>query len=162
MTEKLSPKLRFTKNGVFETKPRRGQTVKQKIANRFWLRALGTRAANGNMVAEIRFKSERGYQSEYFPKSALLADRRDEVRARLADKGYEWPQDVKLFLDAQRPSMPKEPVLHVRVVRDERHGSCQLERTPGANSESPQTDTECEVTPIRRKNSESTPEEEVL
>jgi Domain of unknown function (DUF927) len=83
---------------------------RRQIAKPIHIRAIGRRMTDGVFLVEVRFKTENGYRSEYFQKSMLLPDRRDEIRVKLADLGYEWPEDKtlsKALLDAvvtQRPT----------------------------------------------------------
>jgi hypothetical protein len=102
--------LSFDTNGVYVEEIRQNRQVKRKIAERIRLRALGSRIADGTVMAEVRFKTERGHCSEYFSKSTLLSHLRHVIRDRLADLGYEWPEDQtlsKAILNAIAASKPK-------------------------------------------------------
>ena len=47
--------------------------------------------------AQIRFRTMHGdYRSEFFAMSNLLPKNRDEIKNKLADLGYEWPEDEGL------------------------------------------------------------------
>src|SRR5437899_404332 len=102
--------LSFDAKGVYIEEIRQNRKVKRKIAERIRLRALGCRIADGTVMAEVRFKTERGQCSEYFSNSTLLPHLRHVIRDRLADLGYEWPQDqtlAKAILDGIALSKPK-------------------------------------------------------
>jgi hypothetical protein len=109
MTPASCAQLCFNTKGVFIEEIRQNRKVKRKIAERIRLRALGSRMVDGTAMAEVRFKTERGHRSEYFSKSTLLPHLRFAIRDRLADLGYEWPEDPtqsKAILDAIAASKP--------------------------------------------------------
>ena len=67
---------------------------RKKIAGPIRLRAIGKRESDGATFAQIRFRTMHGdYRSEFFAMSNLLPKNRDEIKNKLADLGYEWPED---------------------------------------------------------------------
>jgi uncharacterized protein (DUF927 family) len=90
--------IELTPRGVFQvsTTPA-GDTERKKIARLIRLRAIGKRESDGGTFAQIRFRTMHGdYRSEFFAKSKLLPKNRDEIENKLADRGYEWPEDEEL------------------------------------------------------------------
>ena len=90
--------IELTPRGVFQvsTTPA-GDTERKKIARQIRLRAIGKRESDGGTFAQIRFRTMHGdYRSEFFAKSKLLPKNRDEIENKLADRGYEWPEDEEL------------------------------------------------------------------
>ena len=87
--------IELTARGVFQiSTARAGETERKKIARLIRLRAVGRRESDGVTFAQIRFRTMHGdYRSELFAKSNLLPKKRDEIKNKLADLGYEWPDD---------------------------------------------------------------------
>ena len=90
--------IELTARGVFQTKTTlAGDTQRRKIARFIRLRAIGTRGSDGATFAQIRFRTmHRNYRSEFFKMSNLLPKNRHEIKNKLADLGYEWPEDDDL------------------------------------------------------------------
>jgi hypothetical protein len=87
--------IELTKRGVFLTNTF-GSAQRKKIAAPIRLRAIGKKA-DGTTIAQIRFRTMHGdYRSEFFAMSNLLPKNRDEIKNKLADLGYEWPEDGDL------------------------------------------------------------------
>ncbi len=102
--------LRFRKKGVFLIETHKRRKTTRKIAEPIRIRAMGKRVADDVAMSEVRFKTEDGYRSEYFVNSMLLQEQRRQIRIRLADLQYEWPEDKRLsqaILDAVATQRPK-------------------------------------------------------
>ena len=90
--------IELTPRGVFQisTMPA-GDTIRKKIARRIRLRAIGKRESDGVTFAQITFRTMHGdCRSEFFANSNLLPKNRHEIINKLADLGYEWPEDENL------------------------------------------------------------------
>jgi uncharacterized protein (DUF927 family) len=104
--------IELTPRGVFQisTMPA-GDTKRKKIAGRIRLRAIGKRESDGVTFAQITFRTMHGdYRSEFFAKSNLLPKNRHEIINKLADLGYEWPEDedlARLILKEVANTLPK-------------------------------------------------------
>jgi uncharacterized protein (DUF927 family) len=107
--------IELTKQGVFLTDTS-GDAERKKIAAPIRLRAIGKKA-DGTTVAQIRFRTMHGdYRSEFFAMSNLLPENRDEIKNKLADLGYEWPEDGDLtssILQKVATTRPKREFLMV-------------------------------------------------
>ena len=90
--------IELTARGVFQiSTARAGETERKKIARLIRLRAVGRRESDGVTFAQIRFRTMHGdYRSELFTWSKLLPKNRDEIKNKLAELGYEWPEDEAL------------------------------------------------------------------
>jgi hypothetical protein len=89
------PGIELTRQGVFLTNAP-GDIGRKKIAPPIRLRAIGKKA-DGTTMAQIRFRTMHGdYRSEFFTMSNLLPKNRGEIKNKLADLGYEWPEDGDL------------------------------------------------------------------
>jgi len=105
-------RIKLKRTGAFVTKKVCGSTSKKKIGKPIRVRAIGVREHDNVVFVEIRFKTECGrYLNQLFRNSALLPTHRKAIQERLADLGYEWPQDrpiSKALLDTlcgtRRPS----------------------------------------------------------
>ena len=90
--------IELTARGVFQiSTARAGETERKKIARLIRLRAVGRRESDGVTFAQIRFRTMHGdYRSELFTWSKLLPKNRDEIKNKLAELGYEWPENEAL------------------------------------------------------------------
>jgi hypothetical protein len=123
MTDKTAPNMptiELTSRGVFLVSKTPARDVKrEKIAKSIRLRAIGERE-DGVTVAQIQFRTRRGDKRfEFFPWSALLPERNiNTIKFKLADRGYEWPQDAELssaIMGALENSLPKRKFQMVRA-----------------------------------------------
>jgi uncharacterized protein (DUF927 family) len=111
-------KIDLARNGVFQIVRTRERKVERKqIARSIRVRAIG-KTEDGVTVAQIRFRTRHGNSiCECFPCSNLLPENRSTIKNRLADLGYEWPDDValtKALFEALAKSQPKR---RFRLVR---------------------------------------------
>jgi putative DNA primase/helicase len=109
--------IELTKQGVFQiSSTPAGGPKRKKIAAPIRLRAIGKKA-DGATIAQIRFRTMHGdYRSEFFAMSDLLPKNRDEIKNKLADLGYEWPEDGDLtssILQKVATTRPKREFLMV-------------------------------------------------
>jgi uncharacterized protein (DUF927 family) len=110
--------IELTARGVFQirTTPA-GDTKRKKIARPIHLRAIGKRESDGATFAQIRFRTMHGDdRSEFFAMSNLLPKNRYEIKNKLADLGYEWPEDGDLtssILQKVATTRPKREFLMV-------------------------------------------------
>ena len=90
--------VELTRRGVFQVRTTTaGETKRRKIARPIRLRAIGKRESDGATFAQIRFRTMHGdYRSEFFAMSNLLPKNRLEIKSKLADLGYEWPENEGL------------------------------------------------------------------
>src|SRR5450759_649573 len=100
MTTSTAIKIKLTKHGALARKKTAdGRNKWVKVAPRIQLRAIGTRPDSSHL-AEIRFHPLNGpVRSELVDWSLILAEKKTDLKARLATLGYEWPQD-KAISDA--------------------------------------------------------------
>lgn len=100
MTTSTAIKIKLTKHGTLARKKTAdGRNKWVKIAPRIQLRAIGMRP-DGNHLAEIQFRPLKGkIRSELVDWSLMIAEKKTELKARMATLGYEWPQD-KAISDA--------------------------------------------------------------
>ena len=109
--------IELTARGVFQinTTPA-GETKRKKIAAPIRLRAIGKKA-DGTTIAQIRFRTMHGdYRSEFFAMSTLLPKNRDEIKNKLADLGYEWPEDGDLTSSILQKIANTRPKREFRMV----------------------------------------------
>ena len=102
---------RAYRRGVFQTSTTTaGDTERKKMQALIRLRAIGKRE-DGATFAQIRFRTMHGdFRSEFFAMSHLLPKNRDEIENKLADLGYEWPEDedlARLILKEVANTRPK-------------------------------------------------------
>ena len=90
--------IELTPRGVFQISiGPTGDTERRKIAKLIRLRAIGRRDLDGVTLAQIRFRTMHGdCRSEFFAMSYLLPKNRHEIKNKLADLGYEWPESEEL------------------------------------------------------------------
>jgi hypothetical protein len=92
-----SRKITCTKRGVFMTADSRHWIGRRRVAGPIRLRSIGRRYSDGATLVEIRFKTIHGnYQSELFEYSYLQPERWKDIKIRLGDQGYRWPDDPKV------------------------------------------------------------------
>ena len=109
--------IELTARGIFQIgSTPAGGTVRKKIAAPIRLRAIGKRE-NGATFAQIRFRTMHGdYRSEFFAMSTLLPKNRDEIKNKLADLGYEWPEDGDLTSSILKKIANTRPKREFRMV----------------------------------------------
>lgn len=83
-----SPSIRLTKSGVY--------LGMRRIASPIAYHARGTRSWDDTKVAEIRFRDSEGRNLiERFGLADFQPRNRHKVIDKLANRGYEWPTDIK-------------------------------------------------------------------
>src|SRR5258708_4688975 len=83
-----------TRGGVFlaEATPNGDNHI--RVADPIRVRSIGTRYSDKVTLVEIKFKTIHGdYRSEMFEFSYLQPERRTEIKVRVGDQGYQWPED---------------------------------------------------------------------
>jgi uncharacterized protein (DUF927 family) len=111
--------IEFTSRGVFQigTTPR-GEMQRRKIASPIRLRAIGKRDSDEVTMAQIRFRTMHGdCRSEFFRMSDLLEKNRGEIQNKLADLGYEWPENENLSRMILREIAKMRPPRQFRMIR---------------------------------------------
>ena len=110
--------IELTARGVFQIRTARaGETERKKIARLIRLRAVGRRESDGVTFAQIRFRTMHGdYRSELFTWSKLLPKNRDEIKNKLAELGYEWPENEALTGEILKQVANTTPERQFRVV----------------------------------------------
>jgi putative DNA primase/helicase len=109
------PDIELTRQGVFLTNTP-GGAGRKKIAAPIRLRAIGKKA-DGTTMAQIRFRTMHGdYRSEFFAMSNLLPKNRGEIKNKLADLGYEWPEDGDLTSSILQKVATSRPKREFRMV----------------------------------------------
>jgi len=87
--------IRLTNKGVFAIDRETGR--QRKVAAAIKLRALGQRDRDKVWLVEIRFRTIEGVKkSEFFEFSRLRKKHRHEIETKVADLGYDWPDDESL------------------------------------------------------------------
>jgi hypothetical protein len=82
------------RDGVFLTQATPSGNNRTHVADPIRVRSIGTRWSDKVTFVEIRFRTIHGdYQSEMFEFSYLQPERRDGIKVRVGDQGYEWPED---------------------------------------------------------------------
>lgn len=93
--KKSAPVVELTRKGVYLLKRANGRMIREKIAKRLYIRAIGRRETDGVTFAQVRFRTIHGTTlTEMFERSYLLPNKRHQIKPRLADLGYEWPEDT--------------------------------------------------------------------
>ncbi len=110
--------IELTARGVFQLRATPGgESERKKIARSIRLRAIGKREADGVTFAQIRFRTMHGdYRSEFFAMSNLLPRNRHEIKSKLADLGYEWPEDEALAQRILKELANARPEREFRIV----------------------------------------------
>ena len=109
MKSESKSEVELTKKGVFHQN--------KKIADPIRVRARGKREPDGKWFAQIRFRTMDGdYRSELFPMSCLLPDNRKELKCRLADFGYRWPEDAGLSQEILGKISTAQPTKTFQIV----------------------------------------------
>ena len=116
------PQIKLTREGVLQIKSTSDGGIEEKIIARpISLRAVGIRESDEITFAEIRFQTMHGkVRTELFEWSSLLPGKRHEIKARLADLGYEWPENAALanaILRTVARCRPTQRFLLVRAPR---------------------------------------------
>jgi hypothetical protein len=109
--------FKLTRKGVFQiVQDDRGPT-RRRVAEPLYLRAIGIRESDNATFAQVRLRTmHRTWLKELFEWSCLMPDKRNQIRARLADLGYDWPENIeisKAILKALAASRPKK---RIRIV----------------------------------------------
>ena len=80
------------------------------MADPIKVRSIGTRLADKVTLVEIKFKTIHGdYRSEMFPFSCLQRERWGEIKVRVGDQGYQWPEDRNVSNEILRQLAAKQP-----------------------------------------------------
>jgi hypothetical protein len=83
-----------TGDGVFLAQATPNGDNRIRVADPISVRSIGTRFSDKVTLAEIRFKTIHGdYRSELFEFSCLQPEKRAEIKVRVGDQGYRWPED---------------------------------------------------------------------
>jgi uncharacterized protein (DUF927 family) len=113
--------VRLTRKGVFwvQSEKELGRT-KTRIGDPICVRALGQRDDEGKTrIAQLQFKTFDGkLRREFVKRSLFLASSREELKRRLVDWGYEWPEKNKYSTDIVeelRRARPKRQFLLVQA-----------------------------------------------
>src|SRR5271163_4664955 len=86
--------ITITPNGVFSTEEGASGNKCTRVADPIRVRSIGTRLSDKVTLVEIKFKTIHGdYRSEMFEFSYLQPERRAEIKVRLGDQGYVWPEN---------------------------------------------------------------------
>ena len=105
-----SSKITCTKRGVFMTTDSKHWIGRRRVAGPIRLKSIGRRYSDGATLVEIRFKTIHGnYQSELFEYSYLQPERWKDIKARLGDQGYRWPDDPKVSTGILRELASVQP-----------------------------------------------------
>jgi hypothetical protein len=87
--------IKLTNKGVLIADGKTGN--RRKIAAAIKLRAFGQRDRDKVWLAEIRFRTIEGVRkSEFFEFSKLRKRHRDQIETKVADQGYDWPDEESL------------------------------------------------------------------
>jgi uncharacterized protein (DUF927 family) len=82
------------RDGVFLTEKTAKGNKCSRVADPIRVRSIGTRWSDKVTLVEIRFKTIHGdYRSEMFEFSYIHPEKRAEIKARVGDQGYRWPED---------------------------------------------------------------------
>ena len=80
------------------------------VAEPIKFRSIGIRQSDMTTFVEIKFKTYRGdYLSEMLEFSYLQPERRRDIKIRIGDKGYRWPQDSHVSNEIIKHLASKEP-----------------------------------------------------
>jgi uncharacterized protein (DUF927 family) len=110
--------IELTRHGVFQISMAPvGKPARKKIARLIRLRAIGKRESDDATFAQIRFRTmHRDYRSEFFAMSNLLPKKRHEIKNKLADLGYEWPENEGLSAAILHRVANTRPEREFRIV----------------------------------------------
>jgi hypothetical protein len=110
--------LELTKRGVFQiSRTPFGGTERKKIAKLIRLRAIGKRESDGGTFAQLRFRTiHEDTRTEFVEFSNLLPTNRHEIKNKLADLGYEWPEDEALTRMILKEVSTTRPERQFRMV----------------------------------------------
>jgi hypothetical protein len=87
------------------------------VADPIRVRSIGTRIADKVTLFEIRFKTIHGdSRSEMFPFSCLQRERWREIKVRVGDQGYEWPEDRNVCNELLRQLAARRPKRRFSLV----------------------------------------------
>ena len=115
---KNNARIELTPRGVFQkTMTPTGGTVQKKVASLVRLRAIGRRESDGATFGQVRFRTIHGNcRNQLFPMSKFLPENRREIRAKLADLGYRWPEDNALANAILNEVANADPKQALRIV----------------------------------------------
>jgi hypothetical protein len=103
-------KITRTRDGVFLTERNLHGDNCRRVADPIRVRSIGTRLADKVTVFELKFKTIHGYYgSELFSFSCLQCERWKEIKVRVGDQGYEWPEDRNVANEILRQLAAKRP-----------------------------------------------------
>ena len=110
--------VELTRRGVFQIRTTTaGGAKRKKIARPIRLRAIGKRESDGATFAQIKFRTMHGdFRSEFFAMSKLRPRNRHEVISKLADLGYEWPENEAQTGEILKQVANTTPERQFRVV----------------------------------------------
>jgi hypothetical protein len=115
--KKSAPIVELTPKGVYLLKRANGRMIREKIAKRLYIRAIGRRETDGVTFAQVRFRTIHGTTlTEMFERSYLLPNKRHQIKSRLADLGYEWPEEPALANAILKALAQSRPARRVRIV----------------------------------------------
>jgi hypothetical protein len=110
-------KITRTRDGVFMTERRSNGDKCAKVADPIRVRSIGTRLADRVTLFEIKFKTIHGdYRSEMFPFSYLQRERWGEIKVRVGDQGYQWPEDRNVSNELLRQLAARQPKRRFSLV----------------------------------------------
>jgi uncharacterized protein (DUF927 family) len=108
--EKKTFNITGTKDGVFMIKTTEDGGGSTRVADPIEIRSIGKRQSDQTTFVEIRFKTIRGeYLTEMLEFSYLQPERRRDIKIRVGDKGYRWPQDSRVSNEIVKHLAAKEP-----------------------------------------------------
>ena len=120
MRRKISnPVIELTRKGVFQIRTTTaGPEKRKRVARSIRLQAIGRRETDQVTFAQIRFRTIYGQsRTEFFEWSLLLPRQRHEIKTRLADLGYEWPEDDRLSSAILKAVAQQRPMRRFLMVR---------------------------------------------
>jgi hypothetical protein len=108
--KKTAFKINRTHKGVFSTGNTSEGDKRVRVADPIKVRSIGTRLADKMILVEIKFKTIDGdVRSEMFPFSYLQPERWREIKTRVGDKGYKWPEHRDLSNEIFRQLAADQP-----------------------------------------------------
>jgi hypothetical protein len=107
---KTNCKITRTRKGVFSTEENSNNGKGIRVADPIRVRSIGTRLADKMTLFEIKFKTIDGdVRSELFPFSYLQPERWREIKVRVGDRGYKWPENQDLSNEILRQLAADQP-----------------------------------------------------
>jgi uncharacterized protein (DUF927 family) len=103
--------------GVFVIKRTAGGDKRRQVAAPIKVRSIGTRLSDRTTLVEIGFKTVDGdYCLEMLEFSYLQPGRRNQIKIRLGDKGYKWPQDARVSNEIIKQLAATDPKRRFKLV----------------------------------------------